>query len=51
MKPRIVEAAKQKLGDNILVKNLVDLKEDDVGAREDILIVKLFKQQERKPSI
>jgi DNA polymerase delta subunit 2 len=53
MKPRIVEAAKEKLGDNILVKNLVDLKEDDDGAREeDILIVgTVFKQQERKPSI
>ena len=48
-----MEAAKEKLGDNILVKNLVDLKEDDDGAREeDILIVgTVFKQQERKPSI
>jgi len=53
MKPRIIEAAKEKLGENILVKNLVDLKEDDDGLREeDILIVgTVFKQQERKPSI
>ena len=53
MKPRIIESAKEKLGNDILVKNLVDLKEDDDGAREeDILIVgTVFKQQERKPSI
>jgi len=53
MKPRIIEAAKEKLGQNISVKNLVDLKEDDDGVREeDILIVgTVFKQQERKPSI
>jgi len=53
MRPLIVAAAKEKLGNNIQVKNLVDLKEDDDGAREeDILIVgTVFKQQERKPSI
>jgi len=53
MKPRVIKAAKERLGSSIIVKNLVDLKEDDDGAREeDILIVgTIFKQQDRKPSI
>ena len=53
MKPRIIEAAKEKLGKDISVKHLVELKEEDERAREeDILIVgTIFKQQEKKPSI
>jgi len=57
MRPLIVAAAKKSLGNDIQVKNLSDLREDEdeVSAsqqQEDLLIVgTVFKQQERKPSI
>jgi len=57
MRPLIVAAAKKSLGENIQVKNLSDLREDEDEVsvsqqQEDLLIVgTVFKQQERKPSI
>jgi len=57
MRPLIVAAAKKSLGNDIQVKNLSDLREDEdeVSAsqqQDDLLIVgTVFKQQERKPSI
>jgi len=57
MRPLIVAAAKASLGNNIQVKNLSDLREDEDEVsvsqqQEDVLIVgTVFKQQERKPSI
>ena len=53
MRPLIVEAAKDKFGQAVQVKPLVDLKSDeDETRKENILIIgTIFKQQERKPSI
>jgi len=57
MRPMIIAAAKKSLGENIQVKNLSDLREDDDEVtlsqqQEEVLIIgTVFKQQERKPSI
>ena len=53
MRPLIVEAAKDKFGQAVQVKPLVDLKSDeDETRKENILIIgTIFKQQERKPNI
>ena len=53
MRPLIIEAAKDKFGEDVPVKSLVDLRAEDEEERiEDILIIgTIFKQQERKPSI
>ena len=53
MRPLIVDAAKDKFGQSVQVKPLVDLKSDeDEDRKENILIIgTIFKQQERKPSI
>ena len=53
MRPRVIEAAKDKFGENVVVKSLVDLKGDEDEERtENILVIgTIFKQQERKPSI
>ena len=53
MRPLIIEAAKDKFGDDVDVKPLVELKADDEEERkENILIIgTIFKQQEKKPSI
>ena len=53
MRPLIIEAAKDKFGEALHVKQLVDLKaEEDEERKDNILIIgTIFKQQERKPSI
>lgn len=53
MRPMIIEAAKDKFGDKVEVKSLVDLKaEQEAERKENILIIgTIFKQQEKKPSI
>ena len=53
MRPLIVEAAKDKFGQSVQDKPLVDLKNDeDETRKENILIIgTIFKQQERKPNI
>lgn len=57
MRPLVIKAANQLLGQDIQVKALAELREDDEEVSvsqqdQDILIVgTVFKQQERKPSI
>ena len=53
MRPLIEQAAKDKFGDNVSIKPLVELNSDEDEERtENILIIgTIFKQQERKPSI
>ena len=53
MRPLIEQAAKDKFGDNVSIKPLVDLNSDEDEERtENILIIgTIFKQQERKPNI